>query len=193
MSSSSSDINECVQEIHNCGAHFECVNTEGSFRCNPKPQCPVGFSQDAQGNCKGRQNYVLLSVIQLLMSAQHCFSQSGARSWWQVRCFWSVLQLSECSNSGSYLIKLLFGLDIVTFSTSVSLHKGETSNQTSPALFTVGVVFGDSPSRSQPQNSPPYSESCRSRSHSVGQHAGGSTAVTEGLNATQTGDQRGCC
>lgn len=178
--------------MHNCGANFECVNTEGSFSCNPKPQCPVGFNQDAQGNCKGRQNCVLLSVIQLLMSAQQGFSQSWARSWWQ-DVSRSVLQLSECSNSGSYLIKFLFSLDSVTFSTNVSLHKGETSNQTSSALFSVGVVFGDSPSCSQPQNFPPYSESCRSCSRSVGQHAGESTAVTEGLNATQTGDQRGCC
>ncbi|XP_063750103.1 fibulin-2-like isoform X2 [Eleginops maclovinus] len=45
------DINECVQLSHNCRLSFECVNTEGSFRCNPKPQCPVGFNQDAQGDC----------------------------------------------------------------------------------------------------------------------------------------------
>lgn len=54
---SSSDINECVQQSHNCGLGFECVNTEGSFRCNPKPQCPVGFNQEAQGNCKGKENH----------------------------------------------------------------------------------------------------------------------------------------
>lgn len=52
-----SDVNECVQQSHNCGLSFECVNTEGSFRCNPKPQCPVGFSQEAQGNCKGKENH----------------------------------------------------------------------------------------------------------------------------------------
>lgn len=45
------DINECVQQSHNCGPGFECVNTGGSFRCNPRPQCPVGFNQDAGGNC----------------------------------------------------------------------------------------------------------------------------------------------
>ncbi|KAK2851617.1 hypothetical protein Q5P01_007893, partial [Channa striata] len=46
------DINECLQRSHNCELGFECVNTEGSFRCNPKPRCSVGFKQDAQGNCK---------------------------------------------------------------------------------------------------------------------------------------------
>ncbi|XP_032377048.1 fibulin-2 isoform X1 [Etheostoma spectabile] len=45
------DINECVQQSHNCGFGFECVNTEGSFRCNPKPRCHGGFIQDVQGNC----------------------------------------------------------------------------------------------------------------------------------------------
>ncbi|XP_029995516.1 fibulin-2-like isoform X2 [Sphaeramia orbicularis] len=45
------DINECVQGSHNCGPTFDCVNTEGSFRCNPKPRCSVGFNVDAQGNC----------------------------------------------------------------------------------------------------------------------------------------------
>ncbi|KAM3618612.1 uncharacterized protein V6R79_022486 [Siganus canaliculatus] len=45
------DINECVQQTHNCGFGFECVNTEGSFRCTPKPRCGVGFSQDTHGSC----------------------------------------------------------------------------------------------------------------------------------------------
>uniref|UniRef100_A0A8C6Q1W2 Fibulin 2 n=1 Tax=Nothobranchius furzeri TaxID=105023 RepID=A0A8C6Q1W2_NOTFU len=51
ISDTCEDINECVQRSHNCGDGFECVNTEGSFRCEPKPRCPVGFSQDSQGNC----------------------------------------------------------------------------------------------------------------------------------------------
>ncbi|TNM86902.1 hypothetical protein fugu_007132 [Takifugu bimaculatus] len=29
----------------------ECVNTVGSFRCNSKPRCSLGFNRDAQGNC----------------------------------------------------------------------------------------------------------------------------------------------
>uniref|UniRef100_A0A3B4ACU0 EGF-like domain-containing protein n=1 Tax=Periophthalmus magnuspinnatus TaxID=409849 RepID=A0A3B4ACU0_9GOBI len=44
------DINECVQGVHGCGPEFDCVNTMGSFRCNPKPQCAPGFSKDPQGN-----------------------------------------------------------------------------------------------------------------------------------------------
>uniref|UniRef100_A0A3Q3XHD3 EGF-like domain-containing protein n=1 Tax=Mola mola TaxID=94237 RepID=A0A3Q3XHD3_MOLML len=42
---------ECLQQSHNCGLGFECVNTEGSFRCNSKPGCSVGFNLDAQANC----------------------------------------------------------------------------------------------------------------------------------------------
>lgn len=53
------DINECEQQSHNCGQD-ECVNTEGSFRCNPKPRCPLGFHWDAQGNCIGMENHILL-------------------------------------------------------------------------------------------------------------------------------------
>ncbi|XP_013880934.1 fibulin-2 isoform X2 [Austrofundulus limnaeus] len=45
------DINECIQGTHSCGAGFQCVNTEGSFRCNPKPSCPAGFRRGTQGNC----------------------------------------------------------------------------------------------------------------------------------------------
>ncbi|XP_024230895.1 fibulin-2 isoform X2 [Oncorhynchus tshawytscha] len=45
------DIDECVQGTHNCGPGFECVNSEGSFRCNAKPHCSMGFTQDTRGNC----------------------------------------------------------------------------------------------------------------------------------------------
>uniref|UniRef100_H3DKQ0 Fibulin 2 n=1 Tax=Tetraodon nigroviridis TaxID=99883 RepID=H3DKQ0_TETNG len=43
------DINECVQQSHNCGQDQECVNTEGSFRCNSKPRCPLGFNRESAG------------------------------------------------------------------------------------------------------------------------------------------------
>lgn len=49
------DIDECAQRSHNCGVGSECVNTQGSFRCVSKPRCPVGFTQDAQGSCMGKQ------------------------------------------------------------------------------------------------------------------------------------------
>ncbi|XP_054902420.1 fibulin-2-like isoform X1 [Poeciliopsis prolifica] len=45
------DIDECMMGNHNCGDGLVCLNTAGSFRCNPKPVCPAGFKQDAQGNC----------------------------------------------------------------------------------------------------------------------------------------------
>lgn len=54
------DINECVEQSHDCGPSFECVNTQGSFRCNPKPQCAEGFERDVHGNCLGKKNTLFL-------------------------------------------------------------------------------------------------------------------------------------
>lgn len=56
-----SDINECALQSHNCGQD-ECVNTLGSFRCNSKPRCPLGFNRDAQGNCIGMENPLPLNT-----------------------------------------------------------------------------------------------------------------------------------
>lgn len=47
------DIDECETSTHNCGPEFECQNTKGSFRCQPKVKCGAGFIQDALGNCIG--------------------------------------------------------------------------------------------------------------------------------------------
>lgn len=67
--SSPSDINECLQGSHNCGFGFECVNTMGSFRCNPKPRCPAGYNQDAEGNCAGKRHHFLHEMIIWLCAA----------------------------------------------------------------------------------------------------------------------------
>ena len=53
--SSSADVNECLVQSHTCGLGFDCVNTEGSFRCTARTQCSAGFGQDAQGNCIGEE------------------------------------------------------------------------------------------------------------------------------------------
>ncbi|XP_077582249.1 fibulin-2 [Stigmatopora nigra] len=45
------DINECTEGSHDCMYGYECVNTEGSFMCNLKSSCPLGFERDAHGNC----------------------------------------------------------------------------------------------------------------------------------------------
>ena len=42
------DINECVEESHQCHAHAQCSNTDGSFRC----MCKGGWSGDGR-NCSG--------------------------------------------------------------------------------------------------------------------------------------------
>jgi len=52
-SSLSADIDECLVRSHTCGHGFDCVNTDGSFRCAARPRCPAGFDQDPQGHCVG--------------------------------------------------------------------------------------------------------------------------------------------
>lgn len=48
------DIDECALGINDCGLDLFCVNTPGSYRCHLKEMCPVGFIQDAIGNCNGK-------------------------------------------------------------------------------------------------------------------------------------------
>uniref|UniRef100_A0A8C8E297 Fibulin 1 n=1 Tax=Oryzias sinensis TaxID=183150 RepID=A0A8C8E297_9TELE len=45
------DIDECALWTHNCEANFVCVNTAGSYRCQPKTGCEEGYIQDSAGNC----------------------------------------------------------------------------------------------------------------------------------------------
>ena len=44
------DIDECVQNIDNCGENADCINTVGSFAC----ACEAGYSGDGI-NCVGKQ------------------------------------------------------------------------------------------------------------------------------------------
>lgn len=50
------DVNECETEEHSCNLHKEeCVNSIGSYRCKPRPDCPVGFTRDATSlRCVGK-------------------------------------------------------------------------------------------------------------------------------------------
>ena len=46
------DQDECETGTHNCGRGYECVNIEGSFRCNPR-SCPEGFIVNSRtGQCE---------------------------------------------------------------------------------------------------------------------------------------------
>ncbi len=127
MYSSSSDINECVQQSHNCGVDYDCVNTEGSFRCDPKPRCPVGFDRDAQGNCIGEANHFLTGTCVL----QHGCFQFCARAGGQqgdFTPFYSIIHIFygfNCTVSGNELIKCLFGLKNVIQNEYVSLYEGQ--------------------------------------------------------------------
>lgn len=74
------DIDECARQSHDCGPTFDCVNTQGSFRCNPKPLCPVGFNRDAQGDCVGKKNYFFTEfTLSNNMSGMFSFPQSSVQ------------------------------------------------------------------------------------------------------------------
>ena len=48
---SSSDVDECVTNIHNCDDNAMCINTEGSFHC----MCHMGYSGvGTEGNCTSK-------------------------------------------------------------------------------------------------------------------------------------------
>ena len=63
---SSSDVDECVTNMHNCDDNAMCINTVGSFHC----MCNMGYSGvGTEGNCTSKisafQNPY--SVIHLLV------------------------------------------------------------------------------------------------------------------------------
>ena len=46
------DQDECEAGTHNCRRGYECVNIEGSFRCNPRG-CPEGYTVNQRtGQCE---------------------------------------------------------------------------------------------------------------------------------------------
>jgi hypothetical protein len=49
------DINECEDENSGCDTEADCINIEGSFRC----QCKPGFIGDGEV-CKGKINNIKL-------------------------------------------------------------------------------------------------------------------------------------
>lgn len=57
------DIDECKEEKDNCGMVEICVNTIGSFYCEPFNFCPEGFSFDEDSKkCEGERLFVKLLV-----------------------------------------------------------------------------------------------------------------------------------
>ena len=58
---SSSDVDECVTNMHNCDDNATCINTVGSFHC----MCNMGYSGIGnEGNCTSKISAVQ-SVIHL--------------------------------------------------------------------------------------------------------------------------------
>ena len=58
---SSSDVDECVTNMHNCDDNAMCINTVGSFHC----MCNMGYSGiGTEGNCTSKISAVQ-SVIHL--------------------------------------------------------------------------------------------------------------------------------
>lgn len=54
-----SDINECLdkQRTAMCPQHSDCLNTDGSYKCN----CKNGY-QDTNGTCTGILNYFSICI-----------------------------------------------------------------------------------------------------------------------------------
>lgn len=56
------DIDECQENTHNCHEDGECINTDGSFRC----ECKVGFIGSGE-TCSGIELYQLKRKASLLL------------------------------------------------------------------------------------------------------------------------------
>ncbi len=64
-----SDVDECLLLNVTCGYGAECVNTDGSYKC----ECSSGFKQELDGNCSGE---ILLSQsLKIIMCFKYCFNQ----------------------------------------------------------------------------------------------------------------------
>lgn len=55
-----SDVDECLLLNVTCDYGAECVNTDGSYKC----ECSSGFKQELDGNCSG----------EIMMRFNYCFN-----------------------------------------------------------------------------------------------------------------------
>ncbi|XP_068443230.1 fibulin-1-like [Clinocottus analis] len=46
------DVNECLTDSHNCVLGQVCINTEGSFRCQRKTSCGIGYELQDNNTCQ---------------------------------------------------------------------------------------------------------------------------------------------
>ena len=77
---SSSDVDECVTNNHDCDDNAMCINTVGSFHCT----CKMGYTGvGTEGNCTSKvsafQN--LNSVIHLAVIPAQLMSQTYLVQW----------------------------------------------------------------------------------------------------------------
>ncbi len=55
-----SEVDECLENIHDCDVNANCINTAGSFEC----ECHHGYNNSGngrEGECQGR--YILVKFI----------------------------------------------------------------------------------------------------------------------------------
>ncbi len=57
MSAFLSDVDECINESHDCDANAECANTVGSFTCT----CNAGYNGDGI-SCSGEYEHSISIV-----------------------------------------------------------------------------------------------------------------------------------
>ena len=87
------DNDECVLGNHNCGIAYDCVNTQGSFRCTPKTcpkkmrldyergacnhvECQTGFEPNDEGVCMDVNE--CLANPNTCKRNQECYNTAGS-------------------------------------------------------------------------------------------------------------------
>lgn len=70
-----SDVDECLANTHKCSRHAECVNTEGSYRC----QCKPGF-RGSGFDCSGESEKLTKNLVVMRGIRRGGANRAGERS-----------------------------------------------------------------------------------------------------------------
>ena len=73
------DIDECQENTHNCHEDGECINMDGSFRC----ECKVGFVGSGE-ICSGIELYQLKRKASLLLQSTQTLPDHSIDMCWLI-------------------------------------------------------------------------------------------------------------